>query len=280
MQTQALSRSNVTKTALSQRLTPAGSLAPYLPPHEGSDPFEGILRKWRGLTSPVVARQSAQVSAITKAAGTESADDAVEALGNLLTFAAAQFNVGKNLNDPQVALLAHDMLEQYWHWRFDEFAYVLKQATAGRYGTSYDRIDAPTVHGWCMRYEQERTELLEAEALRRHKAHRLAEMNRDALLPDERMPELYFRAKLEAMPDDELRRGIRFYWPLRAEEMPAKKITIALAILRERIAFAEYEATRPLSFDEKEEVYQRIKAGWALENQMQEMRDTGAEEIE
>lgn len=237
-----------------------------------------IADKWRGLT-PAVARQSAQVSALTKTAP-ELAQDAAEALGNLLTFAAGQFNVGKNLTDVQLALLASDMLERYWHWRFDEFAFVLKEAVGGRYGTTYDRIDAPTVHGWCAKYETERTALLEADAERRHKAFRLAENNREALLPAELMPELYFRAKLEGMPDDELRRGIRFYWPHRAEEMPRKKLRIALAILRERAAWAEHEATRAPTFDEQEEAFRRYKANWALEKEQQEMRDTGAEVVE
>ncbi|MBH8569376.1 hypothetical protein [Hymenobacter negativus] len=238
-----------------------------------------VASKWRGLT-PALAQQSAQVSALTKTGGEEVAASTVEALGNLLTFAAAQFNIGKNFNDVQLALLANDMLERYWHWRFDEFVFVLKEAVGGRYGTTYDRIDAPTVHGWCAVYEQERSALLDAEAQRRHKTFRLGEANREALLPLEQMPELYFRAKLEAMPDAELRRGIRFYWPQRAEEMPRKKLRIAVAILRERAAWAEHEATRAPTFDEKEEAYRRYKANWALEKEMQEMRDTGAEVID
>lgn len=238
-----------------------------------------VAGKWRGLTS-ALARQSAQVSALAKAGGPEVAASTVEALGNLLTFAAAQFNIGKNFNDVQLALLANDMLERYWHWRFDEFAFVLKEAVGGRYGTTYDRIDAPTVHGWCAIYEAERSALLEAEAERRHKTFRLAEVNREALLPAEQMPELYFRAKLEAMPDEELRRGIRYYWPARAEEVPRKKLRIAIALLRERAAWAEHEATRPPTFDEQEEAYRRFKANWALEKEMQEMRDTGAELLE
>ncbi len=222
--------------------------------------------------------QSAQVKTLTTASR-EARIETARALGSLLTFTAQLFNIGKNLNDVQVGLLANDMLERYWHWRFDEFAFVMKEAVGGRYGTSYDRLDAPTVHGWCAIYDAERSALIEAAAEKRHKANRLAEAGRESLLPDEQMPALYFRAKLEAMPDEELRRGIRYYWPQRAEAMPAKKISIAVAILRERAAWALHEATRPRTADEKESEYHAFQAAYWLEKHQQEARETGAEVI-
>lgn len=133
-------------------------LAPWLSSAETSELARQVLRTWRDLT-PATARQSPQASALTAAAR----GDTAEALGNLLTFAAGQFNVGKNLTNVQVAVLANQLLRDYWHWRFDEFALVLREAVAGRYGTTYDRVDAPTVNGWCQLYEAQRN-ALEAEA--------------------------------------------------------------------------------------------------------------------
>lgn len=129
-----------------------------------------LIKQWRGLT-PAIAQQSAQVSGLSA----QAAGDTAEALGNLLTFAAAQFNVGKNLNDVQIALLASEMLRIYWHWRFDEFSFVLREAVAGRYGTTYDRLDAATVHEWCAKYEADRNAVAVDQAEHELRAYKQAE---------------------------------------------------------------------------------------------------------
>lgn len=268
-----------TSTALSLLETRANSLGPLLAVPGSSELALAIADKWRGLT-PATARQSAQVSALTKT-DPELADDAAEALANLLTFAAGQFNVGKNLNDVQLALLAADMLERYWHWRFDEFAYVLREAVGGRYGTTYDRIDAPTVHGWCARYEAARGELIEAEAERQRKAHRLAEVNRAALLPPDQMPLFYLRAKLEAMSEAALAQGISYYLRHAEAENAAAKKALAEQILAERARAAEQEAL-PAN-DETEAAYCRLRADYWTRRQAEraarEAAETGAEEV-
>ena len=252
---------------------------PYLPT-AASSPAEvalAVAGHCRALT-PARAMQSAQVAALTKTGGDEVADDAAEALANLLTYTAHQFNIGKNLSAVQLALLSADLLATYWYWRFDEFALVLRDAVRGKFGTSYDRLDAPTIHGWCLAYEKDRDALLDAEAQRRHKAHRLAENGREELLPAEQMPYFYLRSKLEAQPDAELERGIRYY--LRHADAPqaAFKRDTAVEVLADRLAFAATEA-RPLLPTEQEAAYQQWRAGYLTEKMAREAAETSAVDV-
>ncbi len=169
--------------------------------NEPAQRTRAIIRHWRELT-PALARQSVQVSALTAAAR----GDAAEALGNLLTFAAAQFNVGKNLNDVQIAVLAGQLLRDYWHWRFDEFALVLREAVAGRYGTTYDRVDGPTINGWCQLYEAQRN-ALEADATEQQvREWKRQQPTRSPLAADPDFGSHYAdaRQQLEALSDADL----------------------------------------------------------------------------
>lgn len=191
---------------------------------------KAIIKQWRGLT-PAIAQQSAQVSGLEAAAR----GDVAEALGNLLTFAAAQFNVGKNLNDVQIALLASEMLRLYWHWRFDEFSLVLREAIAGKYGTTYDRIDAATVHAWCVRYEADRNATQAHLAEHEARAYKQAEQQpvRSELADKPGYAEL--RAKMEVLDDAQLCAGGKHYEALatRTEEEELK-LGVAREVWNER----------------------------------------------
>jgi hypothetical protein len=195
-----------------------------------------LAAKWGSLTRQNV-QQSPQVAALVKADGGALAGDAVEALGNLLNFAAQQFNVGKNLNDVQIALLASEMLRIYWHWRFDEFSFVLREAVAGRYGTTYDRIDAPTVHEWCAKYEADRNATQAQQAEHEARAHKLAEQQapRSELAAHPSFGADYqgVRAQLEALSDGELNTTWRHY--LTAQRAANKFIAaVATEVVNER----------------------------------------------
>lgn len=195
-----------------------------------------LAAKWGSLTRQNV-QQSPQVAALVKADGGALAGDAVEALGNLLNFAAQQFNVGKNLNDVQIALLASEMLRIYWHWRFDEFSFVLREAVAGRYGTTYDRIDAPTVHEWCAKYEADRNIMQAQQVEQEAQAHKLTEQQapRSELAEHPRFGDEYqgVRAQLEALNDGELNATWRHY--LTAQRADNKFIAaVATEVVNER----------------------------------------------
>jgi hypothetical protein len=214
----------------------AHSLAPLLNAPGSTALTLAIIDSWRKLT-PALARQSPQVSALS----TEAAGDTAEALGNLLTFAAAQFNVGKNLSDVQIAILASEMLRIYWHWRFDEFAFVLREAVAGRYGTTYDRVDAATVHGWCATYEASRN-LLEAEQAEHEvRLYKNPKPTPSPLASEPGYTEL--RAKIEAMSDAELMKGGSYYASLdspTAEQV--LKLAVATEVWGERMAAQQLAA--------------------------------------
>jgi hypothetical protein len=219
-------------TAISLSVTGAPSLALLLNSADPGQRTVALIKQWRSLT-PALAQQSAQVSSLEAAAK----GDTSEALGNLLTFAAAQFNVGKNLNDVQIALLASEMLRIYWHWRFDEFSFVLREAVAGRYGTTYDRLDAATVHEWCAKYEADRNALAAEQAEREARAYKEAEQQpaRSELASQPGYAEL--RAKLQALSDDALCAGGKHYEALasRTEEEEVK-LAVALEVWNARKA--------------------------------------------
>jgi hypothetical protein len=219
-------------TAISLSVTGVPSLAYLLNQTDPALRTKALIKQWRGLT-PAIAQQSAQVSALEAAAK----GDTAEALGNLLTFAAAQFNVGKNLTDVQIALLASEMLRLYWHWRFDEFSLVLREAVAGRYGTTYDRIDAPTVHEWCAKYEADRNATQAYLAEQETRQQKLAEKQplRSELAIHPRFGAEYagVRTQLEALSDEELNTTWRHY--LTAQRADNKFIAaVATEVVNER----------------------------------------------
>ncbi|MDO7849922.1 hypothetical protein Q5H92_26420 [Hymenobacter sp. M29] len=210
-----------------------------------------IANKFRGL-SVTKARESAQVSALV-ALGDDARENASYALTRIIVFAAQQFNVGKNLNNVQAGLLADDMLERYWNWRFDEFTLMFREAIAGKYGTTYDRIDAPTVHGWAMKYAADRDTIVEHNAERAHRAMKQSEAGLGELLPAEQMPAFYFKAKIEKQSDAQLKQGIAYYFARRHAEseelrsMARAKIPVAIEVLRER----RIEKSRPKGLGEQ-----------------------------
>jgi hypothetical protein len=135
-------------------------------------------------------------------------DDVAEALSTLLVFTAQQFNCVRNLTDLQIMLLANDLPARYWHWRIDEFAYVLKEAVAGRWGKIYDRLDPPTVQEWCAAYDAERQEAVSAESESTAAKLKASEKN---TAPPLDMSKAYLRARLEALSDEDLDAGMTHY---------------------------------------------------------------------
>lgn len=236
--------------------TPLSALAPYQHSCELSVNNElprsvalSILAQQQGLT-PAKARLSPQVSALRKA----DEDGVAEALSNLLIFTAAQFNCVRNLTDTQIMLLSQDLPVRYWHWRIDEFAYVFREAAAGRWGKVYDRLDPPTVQEWCATYEtQVRGEQVAAEAESRAAGYKAAEADTG---PPTDMARAYLRAQLETKPDEELQAGISYY--LRHSDAPAAglKKQLAEAVLADR----EKARQAGPSTEQAEAGYQRFKA--------------------
>lgn len=66
------------------------------------------------------------------------------------------FNVGKNMNDVQVAMTVDLILESCCHLKFEEIKYCFRRAM--RQEKLYDRLDGNIIMGWLNEYEAERTE--------------------------------------------------------------------------------------------------------------------------
>lgn len=233
-----------------------------------------IVDRQRGLT-PAKALQSPQLSALVRVAP----GDAAEALGNLITFTASQFNVVRNLTEVQVALLANDLLERYWFWKLDEFTYLCREAIAGRWGKAYDRIDPPTVHEWCLAYAAVRDQLLAEVTEQEAKAHKLAEQAKQPRRADN---EHAFRAVLDTKTDEELQRGIRYYEA--NPHLPHAKLKAELAaevlLDRKRLQLLKSVVEQPTDSggfvrheEASEEEYLQYRAAWVAERARQAAED-------
>ncbi len=66
------------------------------------------------------------------------------------------FNVGKNMNDKQVALTADLIIESFWHLKLEEIKYCFRRAM--RTEKLFDRLDGNIILGWLAEYDRERTE--------------------------------------------------------------------------------------------------------------------------
>lgn len=94
----------------------------------------------------------------------------------LLTIAVCEvcdfFNVGKNMNDMQVALTVDLIVERFWYFKLEEVKYCFRRAMM--HEKLFDRLDGNIIIGWLETYDAERTEeavkLSEQEDARRLKA--------------------------------------------------------------------------------------------------------------
>lgn len=170
-------------------------------------------------------------------ADAQSSVDTTQALTNALLWTAHQFNVVRNMANLQLSILADELLERYWLWRFDEFLYVLKEGIAQAWGQTYDRLDPPTVHGWCLAYQEIRDQQIEHEAQQAATAHKKAEQATPRLAVLNSAAYYELRARLEKLTDQELVNGEAHYAALedRTEEQEFK-LFVASEVVNERRA--------------------------------------------
>ncbi len=175
-----------------------------------------ILDRQRGLT-PALAMQSPQISGLIK--DEAGAIATAKALSNALLYTAHQFNVVRNMATLQMGILADELLELYWSWRFDEFLYMLKEGVRQTWGQTYDRLDSPTVHGWCLKYAEVRESLVEREAARKAEAFRKEERATKTVSGLAQNPDYAdVRAQLVALNDEQLNSTWRHYQTLAGED--------------------------------------------------------------
>lgn len=87
------------------------------------------------------------------------------------------FNVGKNMNDIQIAMTADLILESFGHLKLEELKYCFRRAM--RQGKVFDRIDGNVLISWVREYDDERTEVVMTLS------HNKEVEERQAVVPDE-----------------------------------------------------------------------------------------------
>lgn len=71
------------------------------------------------------------------------------------------FNVGKMMNDVQVALTVDLIIDEFGYFKPDDFKLCFTNAMKGNYGKLYDRIDGNIIFGWLRTYENDRFDTAE-----------------------------------------------------------------------------------------------------------------------
>lgn len=66
------------------------------------------------------------------------------------------FNVGKNMNDTQIAVTVDLILESFWYLRLEEIKFCFRRAMKRE--KLFDRLDGNIIIGWLRDYDAERTE--------------------------------------------------------------------------------------------------------------------------
>lgn len=100
----------------------------------------------------MVAAQSPTLARIKKEA---SETDARALLYIAICEVCDFFNVGKNMNDTQVALTVDMILESFWYLKLEEIKYCFRRAMMRE--KLFDRLDGNIIIGWLRDYDAERT---------------------------------------------------------------------------------------------------------------------------
>lgn len=83
----------------------------------------------------------------------------------VLTRAIEQLNATNTLTNNQITDLTVRISKRFYYLKLDELLYVIQQATDGRYGRDFNRIDTTSVFDWITRYDvEERSPLVVAES--------------------------------------------------------------------------------------------------------------------
>lgn len=119
----------------------------------------------------------------------------------LLTIAVGEvcnfFNVGKNMNDIQVAMTVDLIIDRFWYFKLEEIKYCFRRAMMRE--KLFDRLDGNIIIGWLSEYDFERTE----EAMRLSDQKETQELNEYTPSPDAITFKEYVEQLTEAAKTDE-----------------------------------------------------------------------------
>lgn len=97
-----------------------------------------------------------QTPTLAKIKNEISLDDARALLSIAICEVCDFFNVGKNMNDTQIALTVDLIIEQFWYFKLEEIKYCFRRAMMRE--KLFDRLDGNIIIGWLREYDAERTE--------------------------------------------------------------------------------------------------------------------------
>lgn len=155
------------------------------------------LKLWQGLkTSSASTMVAAQTPTLAKIKNEASETDARALLYIAICEVCDFFNVGKNMNDAQIALTVDLIIEQFWYFKLEEIKYCFRRAMMRE--KLFDRLDGNIILGWLREYDAERTE----EAMRISEQEALQSENRSfdsphAVSYDDYLASLAERAKTD-----------------------------------------------------------------------------------
>lgn len=121
---------------------------------------------------------AAQTPTIAKIKNDVSLDDARALLSIAVCEVCDFFNVGKNMNDAQIALTVDLIIEQFWYFKLEEIKYCFRRAMMRE--KLFDRLDGNIIMGWLREYDTERTE----EAIRISEQRDTQQVNETADCPE------------------------------------------------------------------------------------------------
>ncbi len=93
-------------------------------------------------------------------------------VGKMIIDVAMFFNVGKMINEIQVASVANLIIEEYYYLKPDDFKLCFNRAKKGKYGKIYDRIDGQIIFDWLNTYVEERIMFFEDKGNLNHDKHK------------------------------------------------------------------------------------------------------------
>lgn len=116
------------------------------------------LKLWQGLKTSSVSLMVAetQIPTLAKIKNDASEIDARALLYIAVCEVCDFFNVGKNMNDIQIAATVDLILESFWYLKPTEIKYCFRRAMMRE--KLFDRLDGNIIIGWLRAYDAERTE--------------------------------------------------------------------------------------------------------------------------
>jgi len=87
----------------------------------------------------------------------------ISMLVQILLYFFRQFTVKENLTEVQLMQLAMQIVAGRPNMRMKELLLMLRRASEGRYGSTYQRIGIDTFNQWCILFEQEITMQIEVD---------------------------------------------------------------------------------------------------------------------